>query len=382
MSNIHQFLIKFLFSLLIVGIGSSCSDDDEVDGTSPDDNSEVNIIPERFSVEIPPSFTRGTAPNGRSTNNETATDDDLSGNSIYEAMGYFIKLGEESAEIVEEIIGGIRFLNITGITAVTYESDDDGRTKNLEVLEGGSYDGVAYEFQLIVTDAESESNDDGGRAMQIFWNTDPIGGVAILKPYNIDREEFPEAIETLYRIEYQEEGSLGYEAHMIVTITDLPLADEEVDPFSVDNLKMFAGKTGNTVDLYGNSNHPNATFFTDEKGFNWAFVASGDDVEDLGVAEVGLPPSTLNSTDRATILETYALKQVFSDQLLEVFPLFTQELLDTLLVNTEAPGYFSNEGFVSAGDSPGSEWDSFADRIEELTPFNPSEVSTLTLDFQ
>ena len=145
---------------------------------------------------------------------------------------------------------------------------------------------------------------------------------------------------------------------------------------------MFVGRTGDVVDLYGNSNHPDARFFTEETGFNWAFVASGNDNSDLGVAEVGLPPSDLNSTSREEILETYSLRNVFSDQILEEFPLAGQIIIDAFLDNTMAPGYFNEAGFIQGGDSPGDEWNEFGERIQNLTPFNPSEVSSYELNFQ
>ncbi len=356
--------ILFLFLLL------SCSDEDE--GPVPQ---ETNIIPERFGIDIPNSLTTGNAPSGRVAN------DELSGGAIYGALGHFIKLGEESADIVEEIIGGIRFLNITGITSVTYESDDDGRMKRLDVSDGTSYNGVTYQYQLLVTDVESESEADAGKAMQIFWNTDPIAGVAILKPYNIDRDENADAPETLFRIEYVDESDLGYDAHMIVTITNFPI-DAENDPFGPDNLKMFVGKAGDIVDIYGNSNHPNASFITETTGFNWAFVASGHDGDEIGVAEVGLPPSDLNSTSRQEILETHSVREVFSNQILEAFPQAGQEIIDAFLDNTVAPGYFDSEGFVQGGESPGENWNEFENRIQSLTPFNPSAISSYSLEFQ
>ncbi len=362
----------FFLVILLTAFAISCSNDD--DG-NPGGEPTENIIPERFGIDIPSQFTTGGSPSGRSSN------DDLSGNSIYEALGLFINLSEESADIVEGIIFGIRTLNIVGVTALTYESDDDGRTKDLEIIEGGSYEGVNYEFQMLITDVASQDATDGGRAMQVFWNTNPIAGVAILKPYNIDRTSHEDAPDAIYRIEYVEESDLGYDAHMIVTITDLPL-DAEQDPFGPDNLKVFVGKQGDVVDIYGNSNHPNARFFTEDTGFSWAFVASGSDEEQLGVAEVGLPPSTLNSTDRSEILETYSLRQVFSDQILEEFPNIGQEIIDRYLTNTEAPGYFDDSGFVQGGTSPGATWDRFESRIQALTPFNPVEIANYTLSFQ
>ena len=362
-----------LFSLILSGLFLACSDDTD-EAPTPIDPSD-NIIPEKFSVAVPSALTIGTNPNGRTNN------DDLSGNSIYEALGLFIKLGEESAEVTEAIILGIRSLDITGATEGAYLSADDERNKRFQTIEGATYEGTNYEFELLITDIEDEGNDDSGKAMQIFWNTNPVEGVAILKPYNIDRSEPTDSPEAIYKLEYQSESDMGYDAHMIVSISGLTF-DPEEDPYGVDNLKMFVGRTGETVDVFGNSNHPQAQFFTDDTGFNWAFVASGSDEKDLGVAEVGLPPSTLNSTDRTEILETYSMRNVFSSQILEEFPLIGQELIDQYLNNTFPPGYFNDNGFVQGGESPGEEWDEFESRITDLAPYNPSSISGQEISFQ
>ena len=132
----------------------------------------------------------------------------------------------------------------------------------------------------------------------------------------------------------------------------------------------------------GNSNHPNAQFFTNDTGFNWAFVASGDENSDLGIAEVGLPPSNLNETSRTVLLEEYSIKNVFTDQIESVWPGIDPAVLEEYLKNTAGPGYFNGEGFVAGGTSPSAEWDALEARIEVLAPYNPAEVSALQILFQ
>lgn len=351
----------------------SCSDNDDSDNQ--------DVVPERFGLDVPDTFQSSISGN-RVASTTARTEDDIDGNGVYELLGFFISLGEESSNIVEEIINAIRPFGLLGPTSLSYESDDDGRLKNLELTEGASYEGVDYEYVLLITDSDSEGNDDKGNAMQIFWNRSPIEGVAILKPYNLDRVENAENESAIFKIEYSETGNLGYESHMIVSITGLQLEDAEEDPYSVDNLKMFVGRNDDTFDLYGNSNHPNASFFSEETGFNWAFVGSALDSRDLGVSEVGLPPSTLSSTSREEILKEYSIKQVFTDQILGVFPSLDQESLDPLLVNTEAPAYFDQAGFIQGGESPGDDWNELSARILELTPFSPLEIQNLTIEFQ
>ncbi len=344
---------------------------------------QENIIPERFSIEVPESLTQeNISTSGRYTMTGARTaDDDFNGRNIYQLLRLFIRIGEASGNTVEDIITGIRRFNITDVISLSYESDEDGRVKNLVVFENVTYEGKDYEYQLIVTDADSEGNEDGGIGMEVFWNSAPVEGVAILKPFNINRNEEARNSEVLYKIEYMDDSDLGYDSHMIVSITNLPLENPLDDPYSIDKLKMFVGRTGETVDVYGNSNHPNARFFNEEVGFNWAFVASGIKDNQVGVAEVGLPPSSLDDDTREVILGDYAIKQVFTEQILDVYPNLTQELIDRFLKDTEAPGYFGQGGFIQGGDSPGERWDPLVERIQTLVPYNPTDISNLTIEF-
>lgn len=339
---------------------------------------ETSILPERFGVDIPNSLSSEySASNGR-----VADIDTLKGNDIYQHLNLFIHLGEGAAELVGEIIHGLRIYNINKPMSLSFESDDDGRTKNLVVIENPSFDGENWDFMLTITDAMSESELDGGKGLQIFWNRYPIKGIAIIKPYNTNREKHPEFEEGIFRIDYSEGGEHGYENHMIVSIANLQTANPLEDPFSMNALKMFAGKEGDIIDVYGNSNHPNATFFTDEVGFNWAFVASGSESKDIGVAEVGLPPSNLDEPGKQTLLDYYSVKNVFTREIYELWPNIDQGSIDAYLYNTGAPGYFSNHGFVSGGESPGEEYNELESRLRLLNPYNPKEISNLTIEFK
>ena len=348
--------------------------------TNPAVEPQADLLPAEFGIDIPSSISNQGAISGRIAGR--VTEDVLQGNDIYQHLEAFIYVGEGAADIVRYIINGIRKHHIDRIITLSYESDDDGRVKNLVVVESPEYEGVVYEYGLTITDANSEGNEDGGYAMQIFWNRSPIKGVALLKPYNIDREHDADAGEAVFKIEYDSESNLGYDAHMIVSIANLTLEQPDVDQYSMRTLKMFVGKSGDVVDVFGNSNHPNAKFFTEDTGFNWAFVASGYDNQDLGVAEVGLPPSTLNETSREVLLDNYSIKNVFTEQIYAAFPGVTQDLVDLYLMHTDAPGYFTDEGFVAGGTPPSGLWSELELRIEDLTPYNPSEISNLQIDFQ
>ncbi|MBN1116862.1 MAG: hypothetical protein JXA77_06650, partial [Bacteroidales bacterium] len=235
-------------------------------------------------------------------------------------------------------------------------------------------------------------NADGGIGMQVFWNKSPIAGIAIIKPRNINHNDRNTG-EGIFSIEYSEEGTEDYEAYMIIEVANLPLSD--VDPFAADNLKMFVGKNGDQIDVYGNSNHPNAKFNYNEEetsGFNWAFVASGFDSEDIAVAEVGLPASGAELSTRIEILEDNSMQKVlsreFTNYIVTEYPQLeghedlVAAYLAPYLSNTEAPGFFGEGGFVQAGTAPNEKYAELITSIESLTPFNPKSISELSIEFK
>jgi len=374
MKNLTQKSIKTLAaSFILAMVFMACE-------TNPVEQPQEDILPTEFGIDIPNSISNQGAISGKVAGR--VSEDFIQGNDIYQHLETFIWVGESASEIVSNIIEGIRSYHIDHAQILSYQSDDDGRTKNIIVVESPEYEGVVYEYGLTITDADSEGNQDGGYAMQIFWNRNPIKGVALLKPFNIDRLHDADAGEATYKIEYDSNSDLGYDAHMIVSIANLTLEDPTVDPYSMRTMKMFVGKTGDFIDVYGNSSHPNATFFTSDTGFNWAFVASGYDSKEYGVAEVGLPPNDLDETNRDVLLGTYSIKNVFTDQIYAAFPNITQDLIDLYLMNAEAPGYFTNEGFVAGGTPPSGLWDELTPRILDLTPYNPAEINNLQINFQ
>jgi hypothetical protein len=352
--------------------------------TSCENNNDVarqkDLLPETFRVDIPSSISN-SAISGRLSGR--AKEDTIQGNDIYQNLNLFVAVGEGASQLVEEFINGIRKYRIDRVQSLTYKSDDDNRTKNLVVESDVAFENKVWDYMLTITDAESESATDGGKALQIFWNnTAPIEGIAIIKPYNCNRVKDAESKDAIFRIDYSEAGKNGYDAEMEVTIAGLPLANPIEDPYSINTLHMFAGKKGETVDVYGNSNHPNAYLFTEQRGFNWAFVASGNESKNIAVAEVGLPPSNLDENDREVLLKEYSIKNVFTNGITAMWPAIDQTVLAAYLKNTAAPGYFNSTGFVKGGTSPGSDWDVLATRLNSLSPYNPKETNDLTLSFK
>jgi hypothetical protein len=350
--------------------------------SNPEVTPKQDLLPQNFSVEIPSSI---------STIDESAggriggrmKDDSIKGSHIYKHLGTFIAIGKGSAKLVEDLIEGIRKYKIDHVMSMTFKGDDDNRTKNLVVVADVPYEGVTWDYELTVTDADSEGEADGGKAIQIFWNNStPVKGIAIIKPYNCDRPKNINSPDAMFRVNYTEEPSAAYDAQMEVLISGFPLASPLKDPFSVDNIHMFAGRKGDIVDVFGNSNHPNGVLFTGDAGINWAFVASGNRTKDVGTAEVGLPPNSLDTDDRNTLLKDYSVKTVFTNGITALWPGINQDLLAAYLSETAAPGYFDHDGFITGGVSPGSDWDALAARMDDLSPYSPKETAELKVTFK
>jgi len=360
--------LKFLLIAAALFTFYACDTENEIAPSSQ----EETVLPEKFSIDLPTAISgefQGSA-SGR------ISIDTLEGNDIYRHLRTFIRVGEHSAEIVEDLIIGIRKHRINQAMSLTVNSDEDGRDKHIIVEEDVLYEGTNWDYFLTIIDAE-----DNEVAFQLFWNRSPRKGIAIMNPYNMNRTDSEGYEQLMYRIEYSEGGEHGYDAHMIASISGWPLPNALEDEFALRSLKMFVGKSGDVVDVYGNSNHPNARLFNDDEGFNWAFVASGNDAEDIGVAEVALPPSFLDEPSGDVLLEEYAIKKVLEEQIYEYWPRIDSEIVDAYLFNTAAPGYFADKGFVAAGESPGVEYDRLEDNLEDLSPYNPKEVTELLVEF-
>jgi hypothetical protein len=192
----------------------------------------------------------------------------------------------------------------------------------------------------------------------------------------------------MVEIDYSEnpENTNGYDAIMAVAISNMPL--DSTDRFSVRNLKMFVGRKGNRVDVYGNSDHPLAWLIIPRTrpGFDWAFVASSNMEQNIGVAEVGLPPNNLNVRSRNVILGTYSIYNVLYQELYQWILNSTgippdSTWLSARLQNAKSPGYFDANGFVQAGSAPSDGYQSLESTILQLVPYNPAEIADLQVSF-
>jgi len=371
--KVTAILRKSILAVMVMMLAisfQSCEQDDLDSMNQPE-----SILPESFSVEIPSSISSNITV-------KSSQVDTLRGNDIYEHLRNFIHVGEFGAELTEDVIKMIARNNLSRPLELTYISDDDNRTKHLKIAENPSFEGDTWQFGLTVTDVDASSNaGNNGIALQVFWNNSPVKGIAMINPYNINRTPEEEYMYTNFRIDYSEAGESGYERQMIVAITGFPMPSPLVEPFALSKMKMFVGRNDDIVSIYGNSEHPNAKFFTNETGFNWAFVAAASRSNNVSVAEVGLPPMNLDATDRNTLLNMYSAQNVLSNQITSIWPGIDQEILNAYLYNTSAPAYFNAQGFVQGGEAPSNIYSPLEDNIKNLAPYNPSHILGLEINF-
>lgn len=368
--------IKKLFNLLILpGIIAfiiGCQADDT-------DAELQSYFPQKFTVDIPSSISRTSTLKSFENGN-------YSGKEIYEHLNNFIYIGESAAEFVEEVMQAIGTHELNKPTEFSYDSNDDHRKKNLEVTQDSEFEGSVWQYELTISDNLLASNNDEGKALQVFWNINPVKGIAIFKPENwhVGGDSLME--NTIFKIEYSEGGEYGYDAHMVVSITGWE--EDYSDRFHMDELKMFVGKSGEIIDVYGNSIHPDAYLLLDDRvGYCWAFVASGNENSNIAVAEVGLPSNTLDESSRAILLEEHSVENVFRYEFNEAFFMEhnyypPEAIVDEILEPTIAPAFFDSNGFVQGGEAPSAAYDNLVSNIQLLTPYNPKTIDEMTINFK
>lgn len=369
---------KKLIQVLSLGMAvsiffASCgANDDDVNDTS----TESNIVPQKFKVDIPDAISHNN-----SSSQKIAEGEVINGAVIYENIAYFIRIGEISAELIEAIIGVIYYYNLTDPMEFTYVSDDDGRTKTVIIAEDVTRGDENWEYEMIINDQ------DGSQALQVVWNNSPVDGIAILSIYDLNRTENANLAETRYRVDYSEAGENGYDAEMTVYLSGIPANAD--DNGSIDRLKMFAGKSGDEIDVFGNSNHPDLVWedYETKIGRSYGFRARGNEVLDLGVAEAGIPYTDQTVADS---IFDYDLYKVAYD-LVRANPEYASAddstiayHVDQYVTNDEVPAFFYNDQYHSSGiDNMPSDLgftSEFSD-LSDLTPYVPADVATMEVDF-
>lgn len=355
-----------ILSLLFI---SSCKKD-----RNTDLDPKTNIIPRsNMTIAVPSALSEAQHidEDDEYIPNKNNKDNILSGDDIYGLLRVYVGAGDQAGQFAQFLINSVYQMNLTQDTSITYPSSDDNRNKTLTITSNVTLEGIAYDYELTIRDQS------GDLGLQMAWNNTPLKGLFILNPFNLNREDTSNPESLYYRVDYSEKGELGFEKHMIVTVSELPLV--LTDQFSINKVKMVVGKTGDIISIYGNSNHPNVRALGGgNEGINWAFRANINTTENIGVAEIGLPPVSL--TDSTIIFTNYSIRDVLSDAL---NPIFNDSIVNSYLTNASAPGYFDSTGFISGGANvPDSRFSqNNLNILTGLTPFAPYTVNGINLSF-
>jgi hypothetical protein len=333
---------------------------------------EVNV-PTKMTITIPSSLNQpGT------TKSAKAGVEPLKGNDIYSNLRLFIGVGAGGAKIIDDIIFAVKVYNLTSLKSpVSFRSAQDGNIKTLTVSENGDFHGTTYEWKMVITD------EGGAKALELFFNTNPVKGVAIYQASKLNHEDWFSKVHpnAIVQIEYSE-AEQKYEKQMIVSIAGLQV----ITANGLNNMKLFVGQNGDKLDIFGNSNHPTCIIFDNshQNGRDWAFVAHTNTTADVSVAQVALPETTVDVID-ANFWTNYNIKKVLNDEIQKVYNgSAPQNILDEYLQNAEAPGYFkAGVGFVSSGTNVPADaaFTPALINLSDLTPYIPVNIKNMTLPF-
>jgi len=332
-----------------------------------ENDADSSLLPKNFTLDVPEALSY-------SSTGARIAEDEVNGGIVYALLGVYVYFGESSAMLVQEFITFLRQNpGLTKINSFTYTSEDDGRTKSATIEEDGVYGGITYQYKLTIMDQLENM------AFQLFWNKSPVSGIAIMSPYNIDRTNDVVDPEVMFSIEYTEEDSV-YDKVMIVSVSGNGPEDED----GLNNFKMYVGKKGNIVEIFGNSNHPTITIIGDNYygARNYAFVGRADEANDIGVAKVAMPPSSVETN--VGLFENYSIRKVLEEEVFKVFGTSLPSVLEPFLVNSDPPGYFvKGKGFEGSGENiPDNEafTEEFID-LSNLKPYVPKYIQYLSVDF-
>ena len=342
------------------------------------DQGTKNTMPSRLSIDIPDNLSNATA------NRSVEQGLQMDAADTYENIREFVAVAESAADLVDAIASSLQEHKIDRVMEFSFTGDDN-RDKKLTVEENKYLDNKAWGLKLTIVDKELNDT-----AIQVYWNKGQMAGVAILQPYHMNRQESD--VNAIYKIDYSELES-AYQARMIVEL----IISAQEGTWSMNKMKLFAGRNGDDFVLYGNSNHPNAseTFFSYDQGASYAFIAKSNVAQDIAVAEIALAPAQMLSVDSLlkaysieNVLKREVIRQMHDDGHVDTTNFSAQDwdyyyaLLEEEIINMGAPAYFDSKGFIAAGDTILEGFTTEFKNMEGLNPFAPSLVKDLNIRFE
>lgn len=342
-------VISLLLSLLVI---ASCKKKEENPPV------EKKAVPTRFNVEIPESIS--SAELQKSINSM----DTLSGTEIYKHMRRMVNIADRAGIAMRDILFLMKDFTISQSKVDLFQGSD-GRNKSILVLTDYSYEGTQWEYFLNMTD-------NGNKALQLFWNTNPLKGIAIFKSSELNHS-VTQNPNSIIKIVYNDTDSY-YDRTMEVSICGL----DTINTNYAQKVKLFVGKKDNMVDVYGNSYNPKAKFAGNlQSSINWAFVAQANATLNIAKADICLPPCDF--TTNTTILQSYSIANVLTYAISSA-GITNQQVQQQIMTNSQSPGYYDSTGFVSCGTNIPSVAHSSLN-ISGLKPYTPMDIYYMDLQF-
>jgi len=324
----------------------------------------VQIIPQETGIYIPSSLNESS-----DLTNQKA----LRGDVIYNYIRGYVKIADLATKVVENTYNRISVIENSGTLEFSY-TGLDGKTKNVSIQENYNDSVSSWDYYM-----EIYNETFADLALKTWWNKSPHEQKILFNPSSLNVNEMTEYPEALVEINYKTgDAASPYEKSFFVALKGLTKGREI--SFDPDNIIINIGQIGNTLDIIGASYNPDVILLNSyyRGGRNWTFLAKVNTTENIAVAQLALPPSSVASIEG--LFNDYSFKQVILDEIRLIYPgndlLSDDELLNLAEIDRsmiENIAYFDQNGFLSAGEAPSATYSALSD-FEGMEPFIPSFV--------
>ncbi len=361
---------RYSVALLLLIVSIASCDDLKLD--KGETSVQEKIIPQEIGIYIPTALNLDSGIDKKKS---------ISGNEIYNYIRRYIGLADKMTKIVQNSYQRMGVIETSGVLEFFY-TDIDGKTKNVSIQKNYT-DTIAnkdWDYYMEVYNGTFAD-----LAMRAWWNASPHEQKILFKPSSLNTTEMMAHKNALVEIEYKTNTAASpYEEKLFVAIVGLT-RDNEIS-YAPENIIVSIGRKGSTLDIIGASSNPDVALldYYYRDGRNWSFFAKMNVTENIASVLLALPPSTVETNENLFI--DYSLKQVILDEIKKANPgndalsdseLFALAGIDGSLV--ESPGYFNQNGFVSAGTAPSSSYSNLAD-FDGFTPFIPVFVRDYAIE--
>jgi hypothetical protein len=295
----------------------------------------------------------------------------IRGEDIYSNLRAVIYAGEEAAKNVQNFLKIVAANKIEAPTKFSF--NDAGKTRFVAVTANVRRDNQLWDFEMRVTNAANQLY------FQLLWNKDNTEAVAVM---DVGTAQENSTETTKYRIDYKG-NSVFYDKEMTISLSRNP--QNATDTTQITNLKLFVAQTENIVTVVGNTHHPKLHLLfpissTDLSGRNYAFVLKANTSQNIGVAKLSLPPSSISMVS-SSFFDNYSVYQVI-DNFLVTNGVTDRTVKSIYLNEAHSPAYFDRQGYYSSGAVPlGLNFSSNLTDLSGLLPFTPYTVAHDLINF-